>query len=404
MQLFANNAYSVLSDGIDGVTTIIEVSSGASFPNPTGGDHFLATLIGLDVNLNETSWEIVKVTARTGNVLTVVRGQDGTAAQAWPSATRVELRVSAENLTTLRAEGGAAAPVQSVASKTGAVTLVKDDVGLGNVDNTSDAAKPVSTATQTALNAKQDTLVSGTNIKTVNSGSLLGPGNLDVLGVISEFQEFLTSGTWTKPAGATWVYVEAVGGGGGGRNNASTSTNGAFGGGGGEGIYKIFRASDVPSSVVITVGAGGAGGSTSNTDGSSGGDSSFGGLVLAYGGVGGQTNITTALLSKRGSITQFSQNYSLTLNRMTHAIGGVPCNVDCGGVIYGGGAGGGAGASAGGNYAGGISEFAGSGGTGNADAGIKAGNGVAPGGGGGASQNGGGGGDGAAGRVRVWAW
>lgn len=36
------------------------------------------------------------------------------------------------------------------------VTLVKGDVGLGNVDNTSDALKPVSTATQTALNLKAD--------------------------------------------------------------------------------------------------------------------------------------------------------------------------------------------------------------------------------------------------------
>ncbi|WP_395662802.1 hypothetical protein [Aestuariivirga sp.] len=45
-------------------------------------------------------------------------------------------------------------PVRSVAGKTGAVTLAKADVGLGEVDNTSDAAKPVSTATQTALNGK----------------------------------------------------------------------------------------------------------------------------------------------------------------------------------------------------------------------------------------------------------
>lgn len=44
--------------------------------------------------------------------------------------------------------------VESVAGKTGAVTLVKADVGLGNVDNTSDADKPVSTATQTALDGK----------------------------------------------------------------------------------------------------------------------------------------------------------------------------------------------------------------------------------------------------------
>lgn len=35
-------------------------------------------------------------------------------------------------------------------------SLVKADVGLGNVDNTSDANKPISTATQNALNAKVD--------------------------------------------------------------------------------------------------------------------------------------------------------------------------------------------------------------------------------------------------------
>ena len=44
--------------------------------------------------------------------------------------------------------------VDSVAGKTGVVTLVKGDVGLGNVDNTSDSNKPVSTAQQIALNLK----------------------------------------------------------------------------------------------------------------------------------------------------------------------------------------------------------------------------------------------------------
>ena len=52
----------------------------------------------------------------------------------------------------------AAAPVQSVAGKAGDVLLDKSDVGLSNVDNTSDLDKPISTATQTALNAKQDSL------------------------------------------------------------------------------------------------------------------------------------------------------------------------------------------------------------------------------------------------------
>lgn len=61
-------------------------------------------------------------------------------------------------------------------------TNVKVDLALDNVDNTSDANKPVSIATQAALDAKQATLVSGTNLKTVNGNSLLGSGNLVTTG------------------------------------------------------------------------------------------------------------------------------------------------------------------------------------------------------------------------------
>lgn len=46
--------------------------------------------------------------------------------------------------------------VVSVNGKIGAVEITKDDIGLGNVDNTSDLNKPISTATQTALDNKVD--------------------------------------------------------------------------------------------------------------------------------------------------------------------------------------------------------------------------------------------------------
>lgn len=52
------------------------------------------------------------------------------------------------------ASSGTADVVLSVNGRSGAVTLTKTDVGLGNVDNTSDASKPVSTATQSALDGK----------------------------------------------------------------------------------------------------------------------------------------------------------------------------------------------------------------------------------------------------------
>ena len=50
----------------------------------------------------------------------------------------------------------ATVPVKSVNARTGDITLVKADVGLGNADNTSDLDKPVSTLQQTALNLKVD--------------------------------------------------------------------------------------------------------------------------------------------------------------------------------------------------------------------------------------------------------
>lgn len=51
--------------------------------------------------------------------------------------------------------GAATDAVSSVNGQTGVVVLGKTDVGLSNVDNTTDLGKPISTATQTALNAKQ---------------------------------------------------------------------------------------------------------------------------------------------------------------------------------------------------------------------------------------------------------
>jgi hypothetical protein len=74
--------------------------------------------------------------------------------------------------------------------------VTKAQVGLGNVDNTSDLDKPVSVAVQTALDDKQDLLISGVNIKTINFQDILGSGNLvisagatawgDIFGTLSD--------------------------------------------------------------------------------------------------------------------------------------------------------------------------------------------------------------------------
>jgi len=81
--------------------------------------------------------------------------------------------------------------IQSVAGKTGVVVLSKSDVGLGSVDNTSDANKPVSTSTQTSLDAKVDDS---------EKGSANGVATLDGSGKVPTSQLNLTSldyqGVW----------------------------------------------------------------------------------------------------------------------------------------------------------------------------------------------------------------
>ena len=71
-------------------------------------------------------------------------------------------------------------PVTSLNGRTGAVTLTKSDVGLANADNTSDAAKPISTAAQAALNLKAP-INSPTFTGTVSgvTKSMVGLGNAD---------------------------------------------------------------------------------------------------------------------------------------------------------------------------------------------------------------------------------
>jgi hypothetical protein len=95
------------------------------------------------------------------------------------------------------------APVQSVAGKTGTVTLAKADVGLENVDNTTDALKPISTATATALAAKQEVSAKGqaSGYASLDSASLVPRTQLGT-GTASSASVLHGDGTWSTVAAA----------------------------------------------------------------------------------------------------------------------------------------------------------------------------------------------------------
>lgn len=230
MLKFKNFASGTLVAGISAPSTSIVLSAGdgAKFPEISGGDTFSCVLT------NGTQWEEVLVTSVAGDTFTVTRAADGVA-QAWPSGTAVELRVTRvllESMAQSATLGNAATrnvgttagtvaagddprlsdervPTASgIAGKTHAATSKATPVDADELP-LADSASSWSLARLTWANikatlktyfdtlyqaasanlsawaalttsAKQDALVSGTNIKTVNGASLLGSGDVTV--------------------------------------------------------------------------------------------------------------------------------------------------------------------------------------------------------------------------------
>lgn len=179
--LFADNAVTTLAGNGGAVpagSTILKVTSSSLFPAPTTGQVF-QVLIDSEIitvtNVNGLAWTVNATTAvhndGAGVALKVTAAalQAITAAANGTAGSTPDATASTKGIVQLSGDlaGTAAAPtVPGLATKAAAattvnghplsadVTVTAGDVGLGNVNNTSDAAKPVSTAQQTALNLK----------------------------------------------------------------------------------------------------------------------------------------------------------------------------------------------------------------------------------------------------------
>jgi hypothetical protein len=131
---YANNAITPLAAAIVFSDTTILLTNGSIFPAAGSGSIFHMTLS----NSTGTLYEIVKVTARSGNSCTVVRAQEGTTALDWPVGTIVEnlytkaMAASSvqayPNRQVLFADGGLASPIgEPILAEDGAILYPGDN-------------------------------------------------------------------------------------------------------------------------------------------------------------------------------------------------------------------------------------------------------------------------------------
>ena len=213
--------------------TITGVKGSAETTYRTGNVNITATNIGLG-NVNNTSDAEKPISTATKTALdgkqakvtgaaTTITDSNLTENRALISNSSGKVAVSSVTSTELGYLDGvtsniqtqlnnklSSAPVASVNNKTGAVTLAKGDVGLGNVDNTSDANKPISNATQTALNGKQAKITASGLLKGNGSGGVTtATKGTDYAGTSETVTAILLAASWTGTS-APYAYTLAV--------------------------------------------------------------------------------------------------------------------------------------------------------------------------------------------------
>jgi hypothetical protein len=157
--LFANNAITTLADPItaESVTVQVAAGTGVLFPQPIAGQQFfkLTFVSAQDSAVNE----IVNVTAVNGDVFTIVRGQEGTAATAFNAGDM------AANLTTAQTQANF---IQVQQAQTGATNTAVD---TGTPNSYVAALTPAVTTRIFGLYVRIQALNSNTGPSTLNIGA-----------------------------------------------------------------------------------------------------------------------------------------------------------------------------------------------------------------------------------------
>lgn len=116
---FLNNFSQILAADLAAGATTLTLDGGGSLLSNASAD----LVYTLTLDDGEGTTEIVHVTGATGNDLTIERGKEGTTDAAWPTGTTVEMRVTAESVTSLQEVDSEKEKVVIVATSTSPETI-----------------------------------------------------------------------------------------------------------------------------------------------------------------------------------------------------------------------------------------------------------------------------------------
>lgn len=201
MQIFANNADSTLAAPVSNVALSIQVATGegSKFPSPTGTDFFLMTLLKRLSGV-EYQFEIVKCTARSGDILTVVRAQEGTTAQTYTTGDIASLRwTSAGAQLMVQRAGDTLTGALNGAAVVTLASAATVNIGAAASNNIAVTGTTTITAFDTiAAGAVRTVRFSGALTLTHNGTSLILPTGANITTTAGDTAEFLSlgSGNW----------------------------------------------------------------------------------------------------------------------------------------------------------------------------------------------------------------
>lgn len=123
---FSNYIDSVLSTALDNISNNIVIEDASKIPELDAGDFIFLTLLRPD----ELVTEVVKCILAEGNVLTVIRAQDGSTAETFPEGSRIASWLTSEGMNIVQSSTGRHKRRALEATK----TISVDELGKGYMD------------------------------------------------------------------------------------------------------------------------------------------------------------------------------------------------------------------------------------------------------------------------------